>query len=185
MNKHFSVLFVFLFIGCASTQNQSRFTDNTFSCDHPKLTVRILKKVVKHKEGSKQGSDFIRMSHSYMTESGEFVGINIWRIRHKSNVEWRASDEQIIMNIGMIPLSPTRINNQTWIKFVDLKNEKYVALGYFKRINWNLVAVYSIHRIEAFKDEIGRFNNKNVLNDHEKQILSRAFISNANLLVIE
>ena len=185
MNKHLSVLFVFVLVGCAATPYQSRFADNTFSCNHPKLTVRILKKVIRHKEGSKQGSGFIRMSHSYMTESGEFVGINIWRFRHKPNAEWRASDEQIIMNIGMVPLNSTRINNQTWIKFVDLKNEKYVAFGYFKRIDWNLVAVYSIGKTEAFKDEIGSFNDKSVLNDYEKQILTRAFISNVSLFVIE
>ena len=185
MKKHLSVLFVLIFVGCAATQNQSRFADNTFSCDHPKLTVRILKKVVKHKEGSKQGSAFIRMSHSYMTESDEFVGINIWKFRHKANAEWRNSDEQIIMNIGMVPLNPTRINNQTWIKFVDLKNEKYIAFGYFKRIDWYLVAVYSIRKTEDFKDEIGSFNDKNVLNDYEKQILTQAFNSNVSLFVIE
>ena len=185
MSKHLSVLFVFILVGCASTQYQSRFADNTFSCDHPKLTVRILKKVVRHKEGSKQLNGFTRISHSYMTESGEFVGINIWRFRHKSNAGWRTSDEQIIMNIGMVPLKPTRINNQTWIKFVDLKNEKYIAFGYFKRIDWNLVAVYSISKTEALKDEIGSFNYKSVLNDYEKQILNRAFNSNVSLFEIK
>ena len=185
MNKHLSLLLVLIFVGCASTQNQSRFTENTFSCDHPKLTVRILKKVVEHKEGSKQGSDFIRMSHSYMTESGEFVGINIWRFHHKSNAEWRASDEQIILNIGMVPLNPTRINNQTWLKFVDIKNEKYVAFGYFKRIDWNLVAVYSIRKAGKFKDEIDSIQNTGVLDTYQKQRIIKAFNSNASLFVIE
>lgn len=185
MKKHLSVLLVFLLFGCASTQNQSHFADNIFSCEDPKLTIRILKKVVKHKEGAKQGSGYTKTSHSYMIESGEFVGISIWRYRHTSSAEWRAADEQIVMNIGMVPLDPVRINNQTWISFVDLKNKKYIALGYFKRIDSNLVAVYSICKAEQFKGELAKLKNTPFLDVYQKQVLASAFNSNANLFVIE
>ena len=120
-----------------------------------------------------------------MTESGEFVGINIWRFHHRSNAEWRASDEQILINIGMVPLDPSQINNQTWLKFVDIKNEKYVAFGYFKRIDWNLVAVYSIRKAEKYKDEIDSIKNTGVLDAYQKQRIIKAFNCYASLFVIE
>ena len=89
------------------------------------------------------------------------------------------------MNIGMVPLDPVRIKNQTWTSFVDLKNKKYIALGYFKRIDSNLVAVYSIRKAELFKGELANLKNTPFLDAYQKQVLARAFNSNANLFVIE
>ena len=110
-------------MGCAGTQPQTTFMDNTFTSDLPKLKVRILKNVSRQKEESKQGQGFRMTKHSYLTDSGEIVGITIWRFVLDSNTEWRSSNEQLARQTGALPLDPITINNKTWVKIVRLQKE--------------------------------------------------------------
>lgn len=166
---------IFLFVGCASTQDQIRFTDNTFFCDRPKLEVKILKNVLRQTEEIKQKSGWKRSNHWYKISSGEFVGVAIWRFRHNSNAEWRSSDERIIMNMGMVPMDRIEINNKTWVKFVDHTNKNLIGFGYFKRMGNNLVAVFCAINNETYKDEIESFKKTRVLTEQHKQLINKAF----------
>ena len=170
--------------GCAGMQPATTFEDNTFSCDFPKLKVRILKNVSNQKEESKQGSGFRKTIHSYITESGEIVGITIWRVAHDSNREWRSSDEQLVRQIGALPLDPITINNKTWVKFVQFIQKEYVTFGYFKRMEYNLVAVYSLIKADQYKDDLESFSKTTVLSEKLKRFISQAFDDIEELFVI-
>ena len=141
--------------------------------------------VIKEKEESKQGSGYKRTHYRYVTDSGEIVGITIWRYRHTSSAEWRSSDEKIILNIGMVPLDPIRINNKTWIRFANFQIDEYLVFGYFKRIDWNLVAVYRVIKNEKHKDEIESYKKTRVLSDQLKSFITGAFEDSEELFVIE
>jgi hypothetical protein len=176
--------FIFLFVGCASTQSQSRFTENAFVSDNPKLKVQILKNVSKQVEDSKQGSGYKTYYHYFNTGSGEVVGITIWRFRYTSSAEWRSSDEELLRSIGCVPLGPITINNKTWAKFVDFTQENNMGFGYFKRMGNNLVAVYYYFNNEKYKDEIESFKNTRVLTERHKQLINKAFDHIEKLFVI-
>ncbi len=169
--------------GCAGMQPQTTFEDNTFTCDFPKVKVRILKTVVHQTEKSTQAQGLKRTVYSYQTESGLFVGITIWRFRHDSSKEWRSSDEQLVRRIGASPLGPITINNKTWIKFIQPQKE-YSALGYFKRMDYNLVAVYTLFKMEQYKDDIESFAKTRVLSEQLKQIVTKTFSVIDKLFVI-
>jgi hypothetical protein len=166
---------ILFFAGCASTQNQARFTENTFFCDYPKLEVQILKNVLNQTEKSKQGSGWRRTSHFFKTDSGEFVAIRIWRYRHNSSSEWRSSDEQILMNMGAVPLERIKINNKIWVKFAYIKFEKYVDFGYFKRMDNDLVSVTCEIKNEKYKDEIESYKKTRDMTERHKQLINEAF----------
>ena len=175
---------IVLFVGCATTQNQSRFADNTFFCDNPKLKVQMLKNVIKQTEKHKQGSGWARTNHWFNIGSGEIVGVTIWRFRHNSNAEWRSSDERIIRNMGMVPLDRIIINDKTWVKFVDHTPTNYIGFGYFKRMGYNIVAVSCDFNNEKYKDEIENFKKTRVLTERHKKLINQAFDYIEKVLVI-
>jgi hypothetical protein len=175
---------IFLIVGCASVQNQSSFTENTFFCDNPKLKIQILKNVLKQTEKSQQARDHRRTQHWFKVSSGEVVGISIWRYRHNSSAAWYSSDEQILINMGAVPLCPIEIDNKTWIKYAYLKFENYLDFGYFKRMDNNLVAVYCEIKNEKYKGEIESYKATRVLNEGHKQLINEAFDHLEKLFVI-
>ena len=176
--------FMFLLVSCASTQNQIRFTENTFFSDNPELKVQILKNVLKQTENRKQGQGYKTTTHAFKIGSSEIVGITFWKFRHNSSTEWRSSDEQIITNMGMVPLGRVEISDKTWTKFVDYKSEKYIAFGYFKRMGDNLVAVYCNTWNAKYKNEIENFKKTRVLTEQHKQLINKAFDYTKKLFVI-
>ena len=173
--------------GCAGTQPQTAFVNNTFTSDLPKLKVRILKNVSNQKEKSEQLQGHSRTVYSFFLDSGEAVDIRIWRFAPKSNAEWRSSDERLIRNMGMVALGPISINDRTWVKFADLRHERNVALfGYFKRMDMNLVAVScNIRMKEMYKDIIAGFKKTRVMTDEHKRIAAKAFLYIEQLVVID
>jgi len=173
-----------LLLGCAGTQPQTTFMDNTFTSDLPKLKVRVLKNVSKQKEESKQGQGFRMTRHSYLTDSGEIAGITIWRFVLDSNTEWRSSNEQLVRQTGAIPLDPIAINNKTWVKFVQLQKE-YAAFGYFTRMDDNLVAVFSLIKAEQYKDDIESFAKTRVLSEQLIRLITKTFDGIEGLFVID
>ena len=166
---------IFFIVGCASVQNQSHFTENTFFCDYPKLEVKILKDVLKQTEKSKQGKGWTMFTHWFKISSAEYVGVRIWRFGYNSNAEWQSSDEQILINIGMVPLDQADINDKTWVKFAYLRHENWVDFGYFRRIDNNLVAVFCEINNKKYKDEIESLKKTRVLTEKHKQLINQAF----------
>lgn len=170
--------------GCAGVKPQTTFENNTFSCDFPKLKVQILNNVVRQTEKSTPGQGYRRTIHSYRTGSDQFVGITIWRFGHDSNKEWRSSNEQLLRQIGGIPLDPIAINNKTWVKFVQLTQKGYAAFGYFTRMDNNLVAAYSLIKVEQYKDDIESFAKTRVLSEQLKRLIDKTFSDIEKLFVI-
>ena len=172
-----------LLLGCAGMQPQTTFEDNTFTSDLPKLKVRILKNVSRQNEKSQQRSGYKYTSHFYTTGPDEVVGITIWRFGHNSNKEWRSSNEQLVRQIGGLPLDPITINNKTWVKFVQLQKE-YILFGYFTRMDDNLVTVYSLIKAEQYKDDIESFAKTRVLSEQLKRLINQTFDDIEELFVI-
>ena len=181
---YFILTYILLFVGCATTQNKISFTDNTFFCENPKLKVQILKNVLKQNEKSMQGSGWNSTRYLYKTGPEEIVGITIWRFRHASNKEWRSSNEQLVRRIGALPLEPITINNETWVKYIKPNQQGFAIFGYFRRMDYNLVTVYSIIKAEQYKDDIKSFSETRVVNERLKRLINKAFNDIENMFVI-
>jgi hypothetical protein len=169
--------------GCAGIQPQTTFENNTFTCDFPELKVRILKPVLKLQEKSQQISYCRSTAHIFTTGPGEVVGITIWRCTLDSNTEWQSSDAELVRSLGALPLDPITINNQIWVKFVQLQNE-LALFGYFKRMGDNSVAVYNLIKAEHYKDDIENFAKERVLSDPLKLLINKTFSDMDKLFVI-
>lgn len=172
-------------MGCAGTQPQTTFVDNTFTSDLPKLKVQILKDVLSQQEKSQQRGSCRSTVHSYTTGPAEVVGIAIWRCVLDSNTEWRSSNEQLVRQIGGLPLDPITFNNKSWVKFVQLNEKGIAAFGYFTRMDDNLVTVYSLIKAEQYKDDIESFAKTRVLSERLKRLINQAFDEMEKLFVID
>jgi hypothetical protein len=86
--------------------------------------------------------------------------------------------------MGGLPLDPITINNKTWVKFVQLNQKGYAALGYFTRMSDNLISVYSLIKAEQYKDDLENFAKTRVLSEQLKRLINQTFDDIEELFVI-
>jgi hypothetical protein len=174
-----------LLFGCATTQPQRTFENNTFSSDLPELKVEIHKTIKNQGDNSNRYGREQNYSWWWYVGNKEGVGIAI-KVYHKSTShDYYYSLEDITGNWGRIPLEPLHIKGHKWLKYAYINKKNYLHTGFFTRKGDCFISVYRYAYLRDHMDEIEKLDETRTLTGSQEQLLDIAFNETDKLFTIE
>ena len=181
----FTMICFLLLFGCAGTQPQRTFIDNTFSSDLPELKVKVHKSI--KDQGGKSNRYGKAQNYSWWWYVGnkEGVGIAI-KVYHKSTShDYYYSLEDITGNWGRIPLESVHIDGHKWLKYAYVNEKKYLHTGFFTRKGDCFISVYRYAYLRGYMDEIEKLDKTRTLTESQNKLLNTVFDETDKLFTIE
>ena len=181
-----NIIFLGIFLGCAGMQPQRTFENNTFISDFPELSVKIHRSYIgdQGKESKRYGKLQVELWW-WEVAGGTGVCITIDRYHRSTSHDYYLSLESIATNWDRIPLETLLINDQRWLRYAYVNEQKSLHTGFFTRKDDYFISVYRYAYLARYMDEIEKLDRTRTVTDSQKKLLNIAFDETEKLFTIE